>query len=115
MLVKRGPKPMQIVESKRIRSNRVFTLGICLLALSSLGFGQDDQGQAPNPAPPPQTNQARPGNWRYFANPPQNQGQNPAPVVDAPPGQQQGDYPPQQGDNPPQGYPSQSQGNYQGP
>lgn len=114
---------MSTTETKRIRSTYVYLMGVCLLALSSLGFAQDQQDQPPNQPPPAQTNGARPGTWQYFSNPQQNQPQNPAPVVDAPPNQQQGNYPPPQGNYPPQqgNYPPpqgnapESQGNYQAP
>jgi hypothetical protein len=110
---------MITTETKRIRSTYLPLVGVCLLALSSLGFAQDPQDQSPDQPPPAQApaqaNGAQPGTWQYFSNP-QNQSQNPAPVVDAPPNQQQGNYPPPPGNYPPpQGnYPPQ-QGNYPPP
>jgi hypothetical protein len=105
---------MRTVETKRIRSLSV--VGVCVLALSTLGFAQDPQDQAPppdqaSPAAPAQPGQG--GEWQHFSNPPQGQAQDqaqqpPAPVVDAPP-QQQGNYPPPQGNYPP------PQGNYPAP
>src|ERR1700722_16346558 len=100
---------MITTETKRIRSTYLPLVGVCLLAISSLGFAQDQQDQPPDQPPPAQApaqaNGAQPGTWQYFSNP-QNQAQKPAPVVDAPPNQQQGNYPPPPGNYPP------PQGNY---
>jgi hypothetical protein len=104
---------MRTVKTNRVRS--LYVIGVCVLALSTLSFAQDpqDQGQPPDQAPPPAASQGQPGQgggWQHFSNPPQDQSQSPAPVVDAPP-QQQGNYPPPQGNYPP----PQGQGNYPPP